>query len=144
MSVGDQQDPDLGGLHSGTTGAMRVPTTARRARLRLSRIDPVSVAKVAFLASLVVFVALFVAVAILYGVLASMGVFEAINSAATTLTASETEVVPASSIFGYTFLFGLLNVVLMTLLAPIGAFIYNVIAELVGGVEVTLTGTDAE
>ncbi|HWB35011.1 MAG TPA: DUF3566 domain-containing protein, partial [Rugosimonospora sp.] len=37
---------------------------------------------------------------------------------------------------------GLVNVVLFTALATLGAFIYNVCADLVGGIEVTLSEKD--
>lgn len=133
------------GLRTETAGGPNPARVAtRRAHLRLSRIDPVSVGKVAFVVSLVCFVGLLVAVGVLYGVLASMGVFEAVDSAAATLTASETELFPASSVFGYTFLVGLLNVALMTALATIGAVVYNVIADFFGGIEVTLSEADED
>ena len=44
--------------------------------------------------------------------------------------------------FTYAGLAGLANVILLTALATVGAFIYNLCADLVGGVEVTLADRD--
>ena len=49
--------------------------------------------------------------------------------------------VPARSSAG-AFLIGVVNIVLLTALATIGAFIYNLSTDLVGGVEVTLADRD--
>ena len=45
-------------------------------------------------------------------------------------------------IFGYTVLVGALNVLLITALSTVGSVIYNLAADLVGGVEVTLSERD--
>jgi hypothetical protein len=39
-------------------------------------------------------------------------------------------------------LVGAVNIVLMTALATIGAFVYNICSDLVGGIEVTLAERD--
>ena len=50
--------------------------------------------------------------------------------------------VSAGSIFGGAALIGLVNVVLLTAMATVGAYIYNLSTDIVGGVEVTLADLD--
>ncbi|MEO3855658.1 DUF3566 domain-containing protein [Acrocarpospora sp. B8E8] len=124
--------------------AIRAP---RKAHLVLRRVEPWSAMKFSFVVSLVCFVVLFVAVAVLYGVLSAMGVFDEIVKAVNQLTVGEgaTPSFDVASwfepvrILGYTALLGAINVVLITALATLGAVIYNLSADLVGGVEVTFS-----
>jgi hypothetical protein len=50
--------------------------------------------------------------------------------------------ITAWGVIGTSMLIGAVNVVLFTALATLGAFIYNVCADLVGGVELTLAERD--
>lgn len=120
---------------------------ARKAQLQLSRLEPWSVMKFSFVMSLVCFVVLLVAVIVLYAILSGLGVFDAISDTINSLTKEQGETtgsVDAGSwfsffrIFGYTVLVGALNVMLITALSTVGSVIYNLAADLVGGVEVTL------
>ncbi|ETK35019.1 DUF3566 domain-containing protein, partial [Microbispora sp. ATCC PTA-5024] len=121
----------------------------RKAHLVLRRIEPWSAMKFSFVVALVCFVVLFVAVAILYGVLSALGVFSSITDAVTQLTTGDGGKASTAldisgwfdpvRILGYTALLGALNVVLITALSTLGAVIYNVSADLVGGVEVTFS-----
>lgn len=119
----------------------------RRAHLVLSRVEPWSVTKFSFVISLVAFIVLFVAVAVLYGILAALGVFDSLTQTLRDLTTSgdgQSTFDPASwfsasRVLGYTGLIGALNVVLITALSTVGAVLYNLAADLVGGVEVTLS-----
>jgi hypothetical protein len=122
-------------------GRSRAP---RRAHLLLSRVDPWSVMKFSFVVSLVLFVVLFVAVAVLYSVLAGMGVFDAIINTAHDLAGGSDNWdiagwFSAKTILGWTAVLGAVNVVLVTALATLGAFVYNLVTGLVGGIEVTLS-----
>lgn len=120
--------------------------TARKAQLQLARLEPWSVMKFSFVMSLVCFVVLLVAVTVLYSILSGLGVFSAITDTISEATRSQsgTGGVEAGSwfsfgrVFGYTFLIGVLNVLLITALSTVGSVIYNLAADLVGGVEVTL------
>ncbi|MBX6382390.1 MAG: DUF3566 domain-containing protein [Microbispora sp.] len=121
----------------------------RKAHLVLRRIEPWSAMKFSFVVSLVCFVVLFVAVAVLYGVLSALGVFSEITNTVTQLTTSgaggKASAIDIGSwfepvrILGYAALLGALNVVLITALSTLGAVIYNISADLVGGVEVTFS-----
>jgi Transmembrane domain of unknown function (DUF3566) len=120
------------------------------AQLSLARIEPWSVMKFSFMISLVGWVVLFVAVAILYYVLNRLGVFHAVQTTITDVTSSKGSAgadasggwFSASRILGYTMLIGAVNVVLITALATLGAVIYNLVTHLGGGIEVTLKETE--
>jgi Transmembrane domain of unknown function (DUF3566) len=124
-----------------------VPT--RQAHLMVSRFEPWSVMKFSFMISLACFVILFVAVTLLYGTLAGLGVFDSIQKALSNVTSGQgtngvnvSHYFSASTILGYTALLGVLNVFLITAFATVGSVVYNVTAHLVGGVEVTLRETE--
>jgi len=123
--------------------------TARQAHLTVARIEPWSVMKFSFVVSLVAFVILFVAVSVLYGSLAGLGVFDSLQRVVSDVTSSQGSAgvnaktwFSASRVLGYTALLGSLNIVLITAMATIGAVVYNLTSRLVGGVEVTLKETD--
>lgn len=119
----------------------------RRARLVLKRVDPWSVMKFSFAVSLVLFIVTIVATSVLYLALDAMGVFDSVNaslgdllsSAASSDSGGGSFKITAGGVIGTAALLGLINVVLFTALATLGAFIYNVCADLVGGVEMTLS-----
>jgi hypothetical protein len=116
----------------------------RKARLVIKHIDPWTVMKLSFVVSIVMLAVCVVAVAIIYGVLGKMGVWTQINtlvnevSPTTTSTAFHSPV-SAGRVVGVAAVVGAINVVLLTALSTLGAAIYNLISDLVGGIEVTLT-----
>jgi hypothetical protein len=125
----------------------RKPT--RQAHLSVARLEPWSVMKFSFVISLVCFVILIVAVTALYGVLASLGVFDSLQHVVNSVTSSQNSAgvnaakwFSASKVLGYTGLIGAMNVVLITAMATIGAVIYNLTSGLIGGIEVTLRETE--
>jgi len=119
----------------------------RRARRSIRRIDPWSVLRFTFVYSVFLLIMLVVAVAVLYSVLNNMGVFTAINETVADLfnTEGEEEVrdfFTARTIIGGAALIGAVNVFLVTALATLGAFLYNLCADMVGGIDVTLAERD--
>lgn len=118
----------------------------RKARLRLSRLDPWSVMKTVFLFSIAFGIMLWVAVYMTWTMVESSGVFEAVNGVVTDLLASPNDTTPwmiqdyvsTNKVLGITALLAVVNVVLMTALGTLAAFLYNLSANILGGLEVTL------
>jgi hypothetical protein len=128
----------------------RVQVSARprgpvRASMQIRRIDPWSTLKVSLVLSVALFFVWMIAVAFLYLVLGGMGVWSKLNSNVGDLlnnTSGSADLVSSGTIFGGAALIGLVNIVLLTAAATIGAFIYNLTTDLIGGVEVTLADRD--
>jgi hypothetical protein len=112
----------------------------RRARLFVKRIDPWSVMKFSFAVSFVLFFVLVVATAVLYLTLDQMSVFTSVNKVLADIFGAKDNIkVTATAVIGAAGAGGLVLVVLCTALSTLAAFIYNVCADLVGGIEVTLS-----
>jgi hypothetical protein len=121
----------------------------RQALLTVSRIEPWSVMKFSFVISLVAFIVFFVAVAVLYAALSGLGVFSALQHSVENITSSQGSsgfnlmtYLSASRVLGYTGLLGAINVVLITALCTVSSVLYNLSANLAGGVEITLKESD--
>lgn len=124
------------------SGGKRPP---RRARLRLTRVDPWSVMKTAFLLSIAAGIVLIVSVALVWSVLSAAGVWDSINSTVQSVLGGEDansfeveNYLGTSRVLGFTMLVAALDVVLLTAMATLAAFLYNMAAALLGGIEVTL------
>ena len=116
-----------------------------RASMQVRRIDPWSTLKVSLLLSVSLFFVWMFAVALLYLILGAMGVWGKLSTSvqeAVNPGGPAGELVSAGSIFGGAALIGLVNIVLLTAMATVGAVIYNLSTDLVGGVEVTLADRD--
>ena len=115
--------------------------------MQVRRIDPWSTLKVSLILSVALFFVWMIAVAFLYLVLGGMGVWSKLNSNVGDLLTNtggggNGEIVSSGTIFGGAVLIGLVNIVLLTAMATIGAFIYTLTTDLIGGVEVTLADRD--
>jgi hypothetical protein len=118
-----------------------------RASMQIRRIDPWSALKVSLVLSVTLFFVWMISVAFLYLVLGGMGVWSKLNSNVGDLLTSASgqsggELVSSGTIFGGAALIGLVNIVLLTAMATVGVFIYNLTTDLVGGIEVTLADRD--
>lgn len=120
------------------------PATKRRARLSLSRIDPWSVFVLALLVSVFLGVVLLVAVAVLYSLLDSMGVLASLDTFARDLQVikADQSVLGLGRVMFFAGLIAVVDVVLLTVLATLSAFLYNLCASLTGGIEVALAERD--
>lgn len=136
-------------VHGQVRDGARPAARLRVARLRLTRLDPWSVMKIAFLLSIAVFIVLFVAVLVVWLVLNSMGVFDSVGQTVKDVTGAGESgsfdlvaFFALSRVLGFTTLVGLISVVLITALTTLFAFLYNLAASMAGGVEVTLADAD--
>lgn len=146
--VGASSGSDSGGgaKRSTPVSALRRPGRGpRRASLQVKRFDPWSVLKLALVLGVALFFIWLVAVGVLYTVLEGMGVWDQINGTYTSLVQGETSegagdpFITAPRVFGIAAIVGAINIVLISALATVSAFIYNVSADLAGGLEVTLS-----
>jgi len=141
MSLGD-----VAGSRRETPSALRRPGRGpRRASLQLKRLDPWSVLKLSLVFGAMLFVIWLVAVGVLYFALDGMGVWDQLNGAYSSLLQGEGSgdggepLISATRVFFFAAVVGAINLVLLTALATIGSFIYNVSADLAGGLELTLS-----
>ncbi len=118
----------------------------RKARLRVARVDPWSVMKVAFVLSIALGIVTLVGTAVVWEVLNTLGVFSSLNKTVGDLTSgsdgsstfSLSSVLSFTRVEGYMLIVALVDVVLVTALATLGAYLYNLSSGFVGGLEVTL------
>lgn len=121
-----------------------VPGAPRKVRVLLSRVDPWSALKIGFLVAIAIGIMTVVAAHILWMTLNQMEAFVTIQEWVTKLFGGGQEV-NILQFFDYSkdmsavLLVSVVNVVLISGLSVIGAFIYNIISRVVGGVYMTLT-----
>ncbi|MGW0683162.1 DUF3566 domain-containing protein [Streptomyces sp. NPDC002754] len=126
------------------TGARTTPRT-RKARLRVAKADPWSVMKVSFLLSIALGICTIIAAAVLWMVMDAMGVFSTVGGTISEATGSNESngfdlqsFLSLPRVLMFTTVIAVIDVVLATALATLGAFIYNLSAGFVGGIELTL------
>jgi hypothetical protein len=141
------------GIDASLTGtpALGAPTgqagakPAKRVKLNLSYIAPLSVTKVAFLVSVAMGIAFVVAIYILWEVLNDRQIFAQIDDMITSLVGENrpkeldiTSYVEQGRIMSGAAIIAVVDVIVFTVISTLVAVIYNIIAALVGGVRVTL------
>ena len=118
----------------------------RRASLQVKRFDPWSVLKLALVLGVALFFVWMFAVGVLYAVLDGMGVWAQLNGTYQDLTSDAGggggQLITAGGVFGVAAIIGVVNTILFTALASVSAFIYNISADVAGGIEVTLSERD--
>ena len=121
------------------------PMGPRRARLLVSRLDPWSVMKTAFMLAVSLAIVMLVATAVLWYALDATGVFVAIGKVVNDLAGSGSTnfnfaaLVGFSRVMGVALIIAALEIVLTSALSTLFAFLYNLSVGLTGGVEVTLS-----
>jgi len=124
-----------------------VPTKApgARTRLRLVRVEPYSVTRLAFVVSVALMIVTTVAAAFFWLALEATGVWSEINETVAALLSDDSASFDITDYLGFTRMVGGtlvvsgINVILMTALATVGAHLFNLAAALLGGVEATFT-----
>ncbi|MFI9580772.1 DUF3566 domain-containing protein [Streptomyces sp. NPDC052236] len=141
---GGQQAAAAAAVRRPRTGASTTPRT-RKARLRVAKADPWSVMKVSFLLSIALGICTVIAAAVLWMVMDAMGVFSTVGGTISEATGSNESngfdlqsFLSLPRVLVFTSVIAVIDVVLATALATLGAFIYNLSAGFVGGVELTL------
>jgi len=120
------------------------PSAARKVRLAVARIDPWSVMKLSFLLSVAIGIMLVVAAAVIWYTLDGLAVFTSVNNTIAEITGDTKffdllEYVAFKRVISLATMIAVVDVVILTALSTIGAFLYNIVAALVGGINVTLT-----
>jgi hypothetical protein len=121
-----------------------IPGAPRKVRVLLSRVDPWSALKIGFLASIAIGIMTVVAVWVLWNALNQMETFVTIQQWVAKLFTQGQQVnilqfFDLTKVMSATLLISVVNVVLISGLSVIAAFIYNMISSVVGGVYLTLT-----
>ncbi|WP_290515976.1 DUF3566 domain-containing protein [Aeromicrobium sp.] len=118
--------------------------SGRRASLRLTRIEPWSVTRLAFAISVAMMIVGVVAVTFFWVVLDITGVWDQINASVTSVLSDSsgfniTDYLGFGRMVGLTLVLSAINVLLSTVLATIAAHLYNRASQLLGGIEVTFS-----
>jgi hypothetical protein len=112
----------------------------RRARLQLRHINPWTVLKFSAVLSIALFFVWLIMVGVLYGILDGAGIIGKINDATTTINGPGSKPpITSTIVFGGAAIIGVVNMVLFIALSTIGSIVYNLCADLVGGIEITLS-----
>lgn len=115
----------------------------RRIRLTLARLDPFSVMKLSFLLSIGIGIATVVAVALLWNIVDSIGLWDQMNALGKDLTGGSElpimEFFTFSKMISYATIVAVANIVIITALGTLFAFLYNIVAGLLGGLKMTFT-----
>lgn len=139
----------MAGAGASGTGAVKKSKKTiagpRRVRLALTRVDPWSVMKAAFLLSFAAGIMTIVATAFVWFMLDAMHVFSEIEGLVGKVAGEESNAFKALVAYlalpqalAIATIIAVVNIVLMTALTTIGAFLYNITATLVGGIHLTL------
>lgn len=133
-------------LGPGASGPAVVrPVGPRRARLLLTRLDPWSVMKTSFMISLAVAIVMVVATAVLWWTLDMTGVFGAVNRTVDDVVGTGSTsfdflaVVGFGRVMGITLVLAAVEIVLVSAMATLFSFLYNLTVGFTGGLELTLT-----
>jgi hypothetical protein len=157
-TTGDTSEHAIGsGKGSATRGASRSPkkTTGianpaekerrgpRRVRLTLARLDPFSVMKLSFLAAIAIGIATVVAVILMWNLVEAIGLWDQIEQLGRDLNGGNPlpfmEFFSFSKMTSYGTIVAVVNVVIITALGTLLAFLYNLVAALLGGLKMTFT-----
>jgi len=112
---------------------------ARHARVVVRKVGPWSVLKISFLFYLCVMAVILGAFVILYGLLGAIGALDSLQRLIRDLFADQSFEINGNWLFTRGLAIGLGMVVLWTLINVFVAFLYNLLSDIVGGIEVTLS-----
>jgi len=142
-TVGSGSGSGSGATAVTSTGKTRRPAKQRgprRARLQLRHINPLTVLRFSCVLAVALFFVWLIIIGVLYGILDGAGVLQKVNDTITTINGPGSKApITAGIVFGGAAIIGAINIVLFIALSTIGSVIYNLCADLVGGIEITLS-----
>jgi uncharacterized membrane protein len=112
---------------------------SRQARVVVRSVGPWSVLKISFVFYLCMMVVILGALMILYGILGAIGVLDTVTKFLPEVGFSDDFKIHGDWLFSRGLAIGLALVVLWTLINVFIVFLYNLLSEIVGGIEVTLS-----
>jgi hypothetical protein len=114
---------------------------ARRVRVQIRKVNPWSVLRFSLLFYFCLMLVALLGLAILWGILSAAGVLDSVTELLTDVGFGDRQgnfQFDTGYIFRTLFLIGLISTILWAAFTLVVAFLYNLIADLVGGIEVTL------
>jgi len=130
---------------AGGAGSASRPVAAgpRKVRLSISRVDPWSVMKLSFLLSVAIGIMIVVAFAVVWLILDAMQLFAAVEDLLESIGSEDflalMDYLEFDRVVSFATIVAVFDVLLLTALGTIMAFLYNITAALVGGLHMTLT-----
>jgi len=115
------------------------PARSRQAKVVLRKVGPWSVLKISFLFYLCVMAVIIGAMMILYAILGAIGALDSLTRLIRDLFADQSFQIHGGWLFSRGLSIGLALVVLWTLINVFIVFLYNLLSDVVGGIEVTLS-----
>ena len=115
------------------------PARSRQAKVVLRKVGPWSVLKISFLFYLCVMVVILGAMMILYSILGAIGSLDSLTRLIRDLFADQSFEINGGWLFSRGLSIGIALVVLWTLINVFIVFLYNLLSDVVGGIEVTLS-----
>ena len=112
-------------------------------RLTLARLDPFSVMKLSFLVAIAIGIATVVAVILTWNLVDAIGLWDKVDQLGRDLNGGSPlpfmEFFQFSKMVSYGTIVAVVNVVIITALGTLLAFLYNLVAALLGGLKLTFT-----
>jgi hypothetical protein len=133
------------GTHAAARRAPRKHKGPRRVRLAVARVDPWSVMKMSFLLSVALGIAGVVLTAVLWMILSTMNVFTDVEGVLQSLQTTTQDPFSIKDYVGFgrvvslSIVIGVIDIILLTAISTVMAFLYNICSALVGGIQLTLT-----
>ena len=118
---------------------MPSPARSRQAKVVLRKVGPWSVLKISFLFYLCVMVVIIGAMMILYAIVGAIGALDSLTRLIRDLFADQSFEIHGGWLFTRGLSIGLVLVLLWTLINVFVVFLYNLLSDVVGGIEVTLS-----
>ena len=146
MPVAAHPEAAVPEAHHAAKPKVGVARRTRKARLRLSKLDPWSVMKTSFLFSIAAGIMLVAATYSIWTVLSTSQLFESVNDIVRSVVSTPGDTTPfriqeyinTQKVMGVSALIACVDVVIFTALATLGSFLYNLAATMLGGLEITL------